>query len=629
MPSGGRTKHKVNAWKSITRDKFILNSIQGCKINFVAPPFQDKLPHDLNYSSLEKSELCKKVAELIKDKVIEECDFQEGDYLNTVFLRKKKEVPGEPQKFRFILNMKKLNKQFVEKIKHKIESLKTCLNLMEPNCYMASIDLKNAFHTIPIDPSFSKFLKFKFDNKVFKFLVLPMGFRDSPRLFCKILKPVLAFLRKKRLIICLYIDDFYLQGRTLQECLDNVTKTMKLLKKLGFDISEKSMLAPSQTMQHLGFVLNSKDMNVSLSSEKQNKIKVLILHALNKNTISVQELASIIGSLIASFPAVEYGMAFHRNLEFLKIDALAKKYNFAQKVTLNDACREELNWWLCEGLFMTTPISHGNPDIIIQTDSSGFAWGAVRIGGNRTQGLWSEEELEWDINVKETKACLLGVQALYGQASNCHVQVQTDNTTALSYINNMGGVKVKLCNNIAKELIVWCKARGIWVSASYIPGRNNTEADSLSRKINDNLEWKLDKSSFEYICNKFGTPDIDLFASRANHQLPRYMSFYPDAGAEAINAFSQKWDSFAYLFPPFNLIPRVLRKIQEDKARVVLVVPRLQGAAWFPRLSQMAEKKPLLLRKSEVLLSLPHKPNATHPLLPKMRLTAWLLSGKG
>ena len=50
----------------------------------------------------------------------------------------------------------------------------------------------------------------------------------------------------------------------------------------------------------------------------------------------------------------------------------------------------------------------------MQSDSSGFAWGALRLddSSKKTQGLWGAIEAQGDINILETKACLLGVKAL-------------------------------------------------------------------------------------------------------------------------------------------------------------------------------------------------------------------------
>ena len=135
------------------------------------------------------------------------------------------------------------------------------------------------------------------------------------------------------------------------------------------------------------------------------------------------------------------------------------------------------------------------------------------------------------------------------------------------------------CNTLTQQLILWCKSRKIWITSCHIAGKDNVEADILSRKINDNIEWTLDQDSFDDICIKFGNPSIDLFASRINKKLPRYISFLPDAEAVAINAFHHKWEEFAYIFPPFNLISRILKKIREDQTKaVILVFPRGEGA---------------------------------------------------
>ena len=74
------------------------------------------------------------------------------------------------------------------------------------------------------------------------------------------------------------------------------------------------------------------------------------------------------------------------------------------------------------------------------------------------------------------------------------------------------------------------------MSACHIAGKDN-EADGYSRKINIHTEWMLNKDVFNDLCRKFGCPDIDLFASRNNHQLPLYMSWFLDCHAYAI-AFS-------------------------------------------------------------------------------------------
>ena len=82
---------------------------------------------------------------------------------------------------------------------------------------------------------------------------------------------------------------------------------------------------------------------------------------------------------------------------------------------------------------------------------------------------------------------------------------------------------------------------------------------------------------FAKICQKLGTPSIDLFASRMSHQLPVYMARKPDPGSQATNAMYQPWTKmFSYAFPPFSLIPWILSKVRKEATTMILVTPTWQ-----------------------------------------------------
>ena len=87
----------------------------------------------------------------------------------------------------------------------------------------------------------------------------------------------------------------------------------------------------------------------------------------------------------------------------------------------------------------------------------------------------------------------------------------------------MCGIKSETCNNIACRIWNFCTENKLWVLAVHIPGKNNIEADKLSRIPQDAIEWKLCPEQFQIIVDKFEKPDIDLFASRINRQLKRYV----------------------------------------------------------------------------------------------------------
>ena len=56
------------------------------------------------------------------------------------------------------------------------------------------------------------------------------------------------------------------------------------------------------------------------------------------------------------------------------------------------------------------------------------------------------------------------------------------------------------------------------------------------------LEWMLNQKIFTKIACKFEFhPEVDLFASRLNAQLPVFVSYHPEPEAIHINAFSISW----------------------------------------------------------------------------------------
>ena len=112
-----------------------------------------------------------------------------------------------------------------------------------------------------------------------------------------------------------------------------------------------------------------------------------------------------------------------------------------------------------------------------------------------------------------------------------------DNNTAVAYINNMGGIRSDLCDDIAFDIWQWAEERQKWVSAAHVPGSENV-ADKNSRIFERSSEWKHRESVFKQIVSTFGKPDIDLFASTINHQLSNYISWRPGPGAKAVDAFS-------------------------------------------------------------------------------------------
>ena len=567
------------------------------------------------------------IDKLYQKRVIEQSYHEHGQYISPIFIRPKKDGG-----YRMILDLSDLNKN-TEYHHFKMDTFQKTVQLITEGCFMASIDLRDAYYSVPIAVEHRKYLKFSFEGKLWQFRALPNGLSTGPRLFTKLLKPPFAYLRAQGHNVLGYIDDTIIIANSKEAALKAISETSDLLTQLGFIIhQEKSQFSPVQQLQYLGFIINSKDMTVTLPSDKKATIIDMCTELYNEQTPTIRQVAKVIGKLVAAFPAVEFGPLYYRTLERDK--SLALKQNnghFDRHMRLSDQAKQELIWWIHHIGNSLKNINQRKPDLELQTDASGIGWGATNLL-THTGGKWKQgEELktnENNINYLELVASFYGLKSFCTNMRNVHVRLRLDNTTAVAYINHMGGSKSSRCNGLAKQMWEWCNQRHIWISAAHLPGKQNTIADFQSRKFNDQTEWMLNKNMFKQLIQIMGVPKVDLFASRLNNQLPNYVSWLPDPGAIAVDAFSLDWGPLEfYAFPPFCLIGRCLQKVNHEKAEGLLIAPNWPTQPWYPLLMSMSIQEPVLIHKHPYLLTQPVS-QELHPLHDRLDLLCCRISGQ-
>ena len=177
-----------------------------------------------------------------------------------------------------------------------------------------------------------------------------------------------------------------------------------------------------------------------------------------------------------------------------------------------------------------------------------------------------------------------------------------------------GGHKILRCNQIAYAVWDWCVSNNTWLTATHIAaGMENTEADRESRLL---TEWTLKRKIFAQITIHWGTPEIDLFATRLNTQAC-LMETWP--ASCFVDVFTISWKSlYFYAFPLFCQIHRCLQKIlQEQVPQGIMILPLWPTQVWWPQLLKILIAIPIVLPKQEDLLSLSHSPQTLHPLRRK------------
>ena len=616
---GGKIFYAKHLWGSLSQDSWVYNVVRGKFIEFVSIPFQAMPPRPLTLSHTDTQALDDALCWFLTHSIVEPCIPGAQGFFSNVFPIMKPTGPA-----RIILNLKDLNIH-VPYLHFKMDTLKDVLLLIFPNCFFVTVDFKDAYFSIYVQPEDRKWLQFLWKGRPFRFTCLPQGLSSAPRTFTKLMKPVLSHLRSLGIVVSCYLDDCLFIAPSPDLLRAQVSYALQLFDSLGLTINvQKSVLEPTQSVTFLGVVLNSLTMTVTLSSSRKERIKRQGLLLLNGDT-SLLDLSSFIGLAVAAGPAVELAPLRYRYLEILRNKGLSQSCgNYLSHISLDTHARTLVTWWVTNVDSQVRSIHPSLPDCELFTDASLTGWGAS-MGAVQTGGHWAQVELD-HINSLELKSILLGLQSLCKDRAGSHVRLRSDNATAVACINRCGSMRPTL-QALTEQIFEWAASRGISLSAAHVQGVSNVTADKESRISKMDSEWMLQPCIFRKLCQRFYTPEIDLFATRLNAQVSTYISWKPDPSALDIDAFTLDWGGKSlYAFPPFSVISRALRKLQDDGATVLMILPLWPTQVWFPMALQLLVDAPVLLPRCPLVL--PQQPTLTHPRAHKMVLTAMLLSGR-
>ena len=233
---------------------------------------------------------------------------------------------------------------------------------------------------------------------------------------------------------------------------NNVHDAVHIMSEVGFIIHDiKLVLVPVQNIIFLGNHIDSVRMIVYLTEERKNTILHECKKLMGKNSAKIREVVRIIGLFVVVFSAVEFGPLHYRELETQKIITLRySKGDFNAKMIITHSMKAELDWWIKNVLHAVRKINHRPPKMVIITDTSLSGWGAV-CDDMRIRSRWSLAEVGYHINYLELLAIFHALRAFCKDSTDTHVQIKSDNTSAIACLNNMGGIKSSLSNDLAKQ----------------------------------------------------------------------------------------------------------------------------------------------------------------------------------
>jgi hypothetical protein len=600
---------------------------QGLSLSFIRPPPLSKSPRPivLPRNNIKAQVLLEEIHSLHQKGALEVVTDGSPGFYSHVFT-----VPKKSGGYRPVIDLKILN-SFIICPHFKMETDRMIRQQLRQGEWTTSIDFTDAYLHIPVMLQHKKYLRLHIQGVSYQFTAMCFGLSTAPRIFTKLLEPVASHLRSKGILLHRYLDDWLIRGPSYSTVLQHTEIAIQLFQSLGLLINfQKSDLVPKTRFIFLGMDLDLETAWIRPTLEETQKILQLCSCLLKLDRAPVRLLLSMIGLFNHAAQFIHLGRLHLRPLQlYVKAMAPNLRKSLDRQIRLLPPFFMALEWWNNQATLRSgVPLHPPQHQLTLTSDASQDGWGAF-LEGRRVSGIWSQEEKTLHISLLELRAVRLALQELQSFVERKAIRVLADNTSAVAYIRNQGGTRSLSLYKEARLLLLWCSAHEIVLLPFYLPGHLNSMADLLSRK-NQVLatEWSLHSAVFRRIHQLVPQLQVDLFATRLNNQLPKFVSPCPDPLAWKVDAFALEWlDLVGYAYPPIKLIPEVLKKIRQSSIQVYLVAPLWPNQAWFPEVLSLLFDLPLLLPPWRRLLRQPLL-EVFHSSPEILHLHVWPLSGE-
>ena len=359
---------------------------------------------------------------------------------------------------------------------------------IKASSYLAKVDLKAAYRSIPIHKDCYKLtgIKWKFDgDQCSTYLFdakLPFGAAKSCRIFQTVTDSICRIMLKSGFVVESYIDDFICIGDDELSCLTCYNALIELIQMLGLDVNFPKVCEPTRVLTFLGVVINCDQRTLSLPECKLIELKKLVAGFITKKKVTKLELQKILGKLNWASRVIKGGRSFMRRL--IDLSCVPKQpYHF---VRLGSEAKLDLSWWI-KGLALFHGSCGFKCDLPLPRFC--FATDACPTGGGGFLGTdWFYVNWELDcpelvgshINELELATVFIALSRWGSKLSGTHVRIRSDNMATVSALNKSTTRGPALMPWV-REIFWLCVRYDITITSRHIPGIENILADRVSR----------------------------------------------------------------------------------------------------------------------------------------------------
>jgi ribonuclease HI len=550
----------------------------------------------------------------IREGIVKEVDRSEIKFLNPVFMVDKKTTEKGKKKKRKVMDCRWLNAE-QRHIHFRMDGPEVVQDVALEGDFATSLDVDTAFPHMLVSEEYQPYLGFTHRGKFYVYVGMPFGARHSPRIFTRALSYGIAYVRVHwRVRVIAYMDDVLILHQDREYLRLATLQIAVFLSSLGWTLSaEKCELEPAHEIVYLGWKWRFDTLCITMTSSMRKSLLYLLTQWTRKVTsgarVAWKKLGALIGSL--NFLRVQFPRAsLYLKALHTELTAGVKKAGWFGWGVVSRRVISELRFWWRQ-VHYNTPFGFARriPRALLVTDASEHGWGAVLYLAGRHYLAFGSFSTEFDFassNRRETTAILKALlywktmlQELGGHA----ISIKTDNMVTVFNLQRQGASEGLLYET--RQIFSLLLKLDVRVAVTHIPGVKNATADALSRldRAGDyELKTEMYRRGTQFLNVN---PEVDLFATDANHKCQRYLALpgVMGRGACAWDALRFSWaGGRMYAFPPVQILPRVLQKIRAERAEVILVAPEWPSRPWWNLFQDGVVQQVRLGRSEEVLI---------------------------
>ena len=395
--------------------------------------------------------------------------------------------------------------------------------------WVTLLDFSDASFHIPIAQRSRNFLRFHLNKVSYQFTSLPFGLATAPLEFTKVVKEVKLMAQARGIRIHQYLNDWLLRAPSHETCLRHTRILLALCQELGWVVNmQKLELLPQQVFNFFGYRFDLLTGRVLHTQDRWSTLrqKVLFIKNQDRETSLVRSPSHEAHSMAPEMPLACPGSPGEGNscscVSPSSLRLVAERKQGASGSTFTSSSARSASLYRC----------------------------FKRRLGRSLRRLHCKRRLLR--NRKKTPHKFFGAQSSIPGPQKLQASLQRPDCPD-SHRQHNGGVlhqhggryeiRLSLCPPMETSILV--PSQGNSPESKAHCGSLERDSGQAFERHNQVIqtEWSLDQQVFSLLCSNWGLPQVDLFATRFNHKLPKFVSPVLDQEAWAVDTLSVMGES--------------------------------------------------------------------------------------